>query len=107
MICFILYSSCVFLCSDYNGTCIKVHDGTPKRFSCSRCDHPCFYAQNLPRFWECNGCCGLLHTMANVGEYIERIKNNKEAPCHFIQWHYDQPQILKKASIESHIGHHW
>jgi len=44
---------------------------------------------------------------ANVGEYIERIKNNKEAPCHFIQWHYDQPQILKKASIDSHIGHHW
>jgi hypothetical protein len=26
---------------------------------------------------------------ASVGEYIERIKNNKDAPCQFIQWHYD------------------
>jgi hypothetical protein len=44
---------------------------------------------------------------ANVGEYIERIKNNKEAPCQSKRWHYDQPQNLKKARIDSHIGHHW
>jgi hypothetical protein len=44
---------------------------------------------------------------ANVGEYIERIKNNKEAPCQFIGWHYDQPQNLEKAAFDSHIGHRW
>ncbi len=43
---------------------------------------------------------------ANVGEYIKRIKNNKDAPCQFIQWHYDQPQDLKRPTIDSHIGHH-
>jgi hypothetical protein len=27
---------------------------------------------------------------ANVGEYIQRMKNNKDVPCQFIWWQYDQ-----------------
>jgi hypothetical protein len=48
-----------------------------------------------------------LYTMGNVGKYIERMKNNKDVPCQFVWWQYDQLEAnLKKPTIDSHLGHH-
>ncbi len=29
----------------------------------------------------------------NVGKYIERMNNNKDVPCQFIWWRYDQLEV--------------
>jgi hypothetical protein len=45
---------------------------------------------------------------ANMREYIERMKINKDTPCQFIRCKYDQLEIdLKRPTIDSHLGHHW
>jgi len=44
---------------------------------------------------------------ANVGEYIERMKTNKNVHYQFVWRQYDQPKAnLKRPTIDNHLGHH-
>jgi hypothetical protein len=67
---------------------------------------PYFDAQNVASFGNVVDVMASYIPWANVGEYIERMNNNKDVPCQFIWWRYDQPKAsLKNPTIDSHLGH--